>query len=213
MKKYIAILIKGILAGLAIGIGGWIFIKAKEATSSQVLASFLFSIGLILICNFGYFLYTGKICCFPEEFKHKNAKKYIIYLLLGFIGNYIGATLLGIVIRSVLNVPDFVDIMVTTKLMYKWWQLIVLGILCDILIYFAVDGFKNIENKIGKYVVLMMCVAGFIIAGFEHCVADMFYFAVSGTFTIESIGAILLIAIGNTIGGLIIPIIKGVFNE
>lgn len=213
MKKYIFTLIKGIFAGICIGVGGWLFITSKNSGASQVLSAFMFSIGLILICNFKFFLYTGKICYLGNEIKNKNGLNYSLQLLIGLVGNYIGAVLVGFVISKTLHVPDFVDSMVTTKLAYDCWQLLILGAFCGMLIYFAVEAFAKVENIFGKYVILMMCVAGFIVCGFEHCIADMFYFAVAGNFSVDSIIAVLLIIVGNSLGGLLVPLVRMVIYE
>lgn len=213
MKKYIFTLIKGIFAGICIGVGGWLFITSKNSGASQVLSAFMFSIGLILICNFKFFLYTGKICYLGNEIKNKNGLNYSLQLLIGLVGNYIGAVLVGFVISKTLHVPDFVYSMVTTKLAYDCWQLLILGAFCGMLIYFAVEAFAKVENIFGKYVILMMCVAGFIVCGFEHCIADMFYFAVAGNFSVDSIIAVLLIIVGNSLGGLLVPLVRMVIYE
>lgn len=213
VKKYLNVLVKGVLAGICIGIGGWLYIKAKSMALSSITASFLFPIGLILICNFGFFLYTGKICYLYNQLKEKKGLTYLVQLLLGLFGNYLGATFMGLILSNTLEVPAFVNDMVDIKLQYEWWKLIVLGIFCGLLIYFAVEGFAKLNNMFGKYIVLIFCVAGFIICGFEHCIADMFYFALAGEFSFKVLGTILLIVIGNSIGGLLIPLIKGAFNE
>lgn len=56
-------------------------------------------------------------------------------------------------------------------------SLFILGIFCNLLIFVAVDGFKENPHEIGKYLSLFFGVSVFIICGFEHCVADMFYFS------------------------------------
>lgn len=213
IKNYFNTFLKGLLAGLCIAIGGWLYIKTRDAGSSSVLAAFLFPIGLILICNFGYFLYTGKICYLINHIKNKNGGSYIVHLAFGLIGNYVAATLIGLLLKNMFNVPSFVNAMVETKMGYEWWKLIILGIFCGILIYLAVEAFANIENIFGKYVILILCVAGFIICGFEHCIADMFYFAVGGLFSIKSLGVLSLIVLGNSLGGLLIPIVRRIINE
>ena len=81
------------------------------------------------------------------------------------------------------------------------------------LIYFAVEGFKVINNNFGKYVVLIMCVAGFIICGFEHRIANMFYISLDNTITLQSFLMILYVIIGNTIGGLIVPLVNKVVKK
>ena len=56
-KKYLGYFIKGIYAGLMIGIGGVAYLSVKN----PVAGSFFFSIGLLTICMYGMNLYTGKI--------------------------------------------------------------------------------------------------------------------------------------------------------
>lgn len=207
------IFIKGILAGIAIGIGGWLYIKTRETSGNLVLAAFLFSIGLILICNFGFFLYTGKICYALQKENQKQTPHFVIQLLIGLIGNYLGTLLMGTLFRLVTKIPEFVDSMIETKLSYAWWQTCILAIFCGMLIYFAVEGFAKIENPFGKYVVLTLCVAGFILCGFEHCIANMFYLSIDSEITIKSVGFILLVILGNSIGGLLVPTIRRCFRQ
>lgn len=207
------IFIKGILAGIAIGIGGWLYIKTRETSGNLVLAAFLFSIGLILICNFGFFLYTGKICYALQKENQKQTPHYVIQLIIGLIGNYLGALLMGTLFRLVTETPEFVYSMIENKLSYAWWQTCILAIFCGMLIYFAVEGFAKIENPFGKYVVLTLCVAGFILCGFEHCIANMFYLSIDSEITIKSVGSILLVILGNSIGGLLVPTIRLCFRQ
>ena len=53
--------IKSILAGLAISLGGWLYLCVNNKMDNNILAAFLFSFGLILICNFGFNLYNSAI--------------------------------------------------------------------------------------------------------------------------------------------------------
>ncbi len=212
VRFYSVIFIKAILAGICIGIGGFLFIKAKETTSLIIVPAFLFTIGLILICNFGFFLYTGKICYLADKIGQKEGITYSIQLLLGLIGNYVGAVLVGFLMNKTLG-SKIIENIVLTKLDYSWWELLILGFFCGMLIYFAVEGFAKLNNNFGKYVVLMLCVAGFIICGFEHCVADMFYFSLAGVYSGESFLALLFIILGNSFGGLFVPFIRKVIYE
>lgn len=213
MKAKIYIFIKGIIAGMCIGIGGFLFLNGKSFGLITPLAACLFPIGLILICNFDFFLYTGKICYLPLNIKNKNFLGYCLDLLMGLVGNSIGAILIALVLRFVLPYLNVVNTMVDVKLAYEWWQVLILGFFCGVLIYFAVEGFKSINNNFGKYIVLILCVVGFIIAGFEHSIADIFYFAYAKSFNFETLVTILLIILGNTFGGMFIPFIKIMFEE
>ncbi len=77
MKKNIKNFIKGIYAGIMIGIGGTIYLSM----SSKVLGAIFFSIGLMMICIFNMNLYTGKI-----GYIINNKKSYLLELLLSLLG-------------------------------------------------------------------------------------------------------------------------------
>jgi len=49
----------------------------------------------------------------------------------------------------------------------------------------------------------------FILAGTEHCVADMYYFAAAGQLNGKALLCLLEITLGNICGGLVIPLLKG----
>lgn len=84
--------------------------------------------------------------------------------------------------------------------------MLILGIFCGLLMFIASDGFKTIENPVGKIAAVFLPVMVFILSGFEHCIADMFYFSLASDFTIQSMFALLVISLGNTIGGILIPL-------
>lgn len=224
--KYLSVLIKGILAGICISIGGYLCLKINVATNSKVLGAFLFPIGLILICNFGYFLYTGKICYLFEN-KEQTYLVKILNLLIGLIGNLIGCFVVAGLIRLIYHnvigeIVSGVNTIITndgllfrnlentvnSKLNFEWYKMIILGAFCGMLVYIAVEGFKTIEHHFGKYLVLILAIAGFIICGFEHSIADMFYYFLNGSFSAKAFLSLLLCVIGNSIGGLFIPSLK-----
>ena len=223
--KYVSVLIKGILAGICISIGGFLCLKVNIAASSKVLGAFLFPIGLILICNFGYFLYTGKICYLFEN-KEQSYKEKIFSLLTGLFGNLVGCLVVALLLRTINhsfiaeastgqafysnNAQLFISLKstVNTKLNYDWYQMIILSAFCGMLVYIAVEGFKTIEHHFGKYLVLILSIAGFIICGFEHSVANMFYYFLDGSFSGAVWLSLIHCVIGNSIGGLFIPSLK-----
>ena len=165
----------------------------------------------LLFIHFDYYLFTGKVCYLVVD-ETDTFKNKLINLVIGIIGNFIGCIVVGLVIRFIFHKPDTPNLLfaslnntVETKLNYPWYTMIILGIFCGFFIYFAVEGFKKIENPIGKYVVLILCIGAFIICGFEHCVANMFYYALNGTFTLKMVLATIYCIIGNSIGGLFFP--------
>ena len=216
--EHIKTLLKGVLAGIAISFGGFLCIRTNAIASNTILGSFLFSFGLILICNFNFNLYTGKVCYLFDN-KEKSLIKRILDLLIMLCGNLIGTLFFANVLRLVMadnainnKLMETLINSVNSKIDYEWYQMIGLSFFCGMLVYIAVEGFKKIENNFGKYVVLMLAIGGFIVSGFEHSIANMFYYFLSGNYSVIAFVSLLLCVIGNSIGGLFIPLINKIIN-
>lgn len=216
--EHIKTLLKGVLAGIAISFGGFLCIRTNAMASSSILGSFLFSFGLILICNFNFNLYTGKVCYLFDN-NEKSLIKRILDLLIILGGNLIGTLFFANVLKLVMadnatntKLMDTLINSVNSKINYEWYQMIGLSFFCGMLVYIAVEGFKKIDNMFGKYVVLMLAIGGFIVSGFEHSIANMFYYFLSGNYSIIAFWSLLLCVIGNSIGGLFIPLINKIIN-
>ena len=202
MKKnvmnYVNFLIKGIYAGIMIGIGGTVYLSVEN----PVIGSFLFSIGLLMICMYGMNLYTGKI-----GYILNNKLSYLWELCLGLVGNFIGAYAVG----RVMLLTRFKDSLVTKaiivsnlKLNDNLLSIFILSMFCGMLIYIAVNNYKKINNEIGKYFPIFLCVMVFILCGFEHCVANMLYFTVAQVWTWKTLLYVLIMVLGNSVGSIII---------
>ena len=96
--KYLKVLLYGIYAGLAIGLGSFVFTIVSaymgDTTAGKIFASALFSVGLILVCVLGLQLYTGKIGVVFDD--REKLKENAINLPIMLVGNAIGAFALGI---------------------------------------------------------------------------------------------------------------------
>ena len=88
-------------------------------------------------------------------------------------------------------------------------MIIAKGIFCGILMFIAADVYKTKKSYLGAFI----CVPVFILAGSEHSIADMFYFCSAGVFTLDALCFILLVALGNAIGGVIIPVFQKFMYE
>lgn len=215
VKLYFNVLLKSIIAGIAISIGGFCYLKIAEMgfPGAKVVGAMFFAIGLILICNFGFYLYTGKICYLIDEIKAKNGLSGSLSLVIGLLGNFIGCYIAGSLIHVTCVDNDFFASVADAKINDELLYLFIKGIFCGMLIYFAVEGFKASKQDVGKYIILILCVSGFIVCGFEHCIADMFYFSVAAKWNMGSFLATLFIVLGNTVGGLAIPFLRGLIHD
>lgn len=217
--EHIKDILKAVLAGIAISFGGFLCIRTNAIATNTILGSFLFSFGLILICNFGFNLYTGKVCYLFDEGEKTLSQRYI-YLLEILLGNVLGTLFFSFILKISMAENNINKLVMTTlknsveaKINYEWYQMIGLSFFCGMLVYIAVEGFKKIDNMFGKYVVLMLAIGGFIVSGFEHSIANMFYYFLSGNFGIMAILSLILCVIGNSIGGLFIPLINMIINK
>ena len=80
------------------------------------------------------------------------------------------------------------------------------GFFCGVLMYVAVWVYREKKTVVG----ILFCIPVFILSGFEHSIADMFYFSLAGTvFQGRSLLFLLLVVLGNSLGGLFIPCLQG----
>ncbi len=205
MKKYLEFLIKGIYAGIMIGIGGIAYL----AIPNKALGACIFSIGLLTVCMYSLNLYTGKI-----GYILVNKASYIWELLCSLIGNFIGAFLVGNVMRLT-RFTAYVETaqnLVNTKLNDNLLSIFILSVFCGIIMYLAVNNYKKESSEIGKYIIIVMGVMAFILCGFEHCIANMFYFSIAGVWSFKVLLYLLVMILGNSIGSIIIAYFYNKFN-
>lgn len=197
LLKYYKLLISSIGAGLLIGFGGFVYLNVKA--TSPIFASFLFSLGLYSIIVFNLHLFTGKI-----GYVLDNKPHYLLDLLTIFIGNVIGASAMGYLGRLTrMNVCEAAEQVSSIKLNDSLLSVFLLGIGCGVMIFIAVEVQKYKIHPVSKLFGVVVPIIVFILCGFEHCVADAYYFSAANMWSLKAIGYILMIALGNGIGSII----------
>ena len=202
MPPVIKNLILSIYSGLCIGLGGTVYLSCDN----KILGSFLFGLGLFTILNFGFNLFTGKVGYFVN-----NKPSYWGFLGIVWLGNFIGTFLFAKMIAATrygATLQAKANALCLVKDSDSIVSLLVLGIFCGMLMFIAADGYKNIENQVGKVVVVFLPVMVFILSGFEHCIADKFYFSLAGDFSALMLKSLIVITVGNSIGGGLIPLAR-----
>ena len=191
------LVIDGIKAGIMIAIGGSVFL----ACENRYIGAILFSVALLCICLKGYSLFTGKVGYLPE----KHDKEAFKILLCGLLGNIISTISLGFAVgfaNPALKETAFA--ICEAKLGQEPLQTFIRAIFCGVLMYMAVSTYREKNTLAG----IFLCVPVFILAGFEHSIANMFYFGASGIVNIDMIVYILVVIAGNSIGGMAMPILN-----
>ena len=205
--KYLKILLFGIYAGLAIGLGSLVFTVVSaylNNTGGMIFASALFSIGLILVCTLGLQLYTGKVGVVFDN--REQLKENAINLPIMLAGNAIGAFGLGIICHFIfMNIPEVADRILAISLVKTNSTTVFLqGIFCGALVYIAVYFFKNLQNWAMKIIGIITAVTLFVYCGFQHCIANMFYFGMAFNWNIDMLWNLLIVILTNSIGALLI---------
>ena len=162
---------KSVVAGLMIGIGCTVFLNMDNS----IVASFLFGLGLFTIINLELNLFTGKIGYICKE----NCAETLITL----VGNGIGVNIMAFLMKQTrvgVRLVEKAGPIVETKLSDTYISLFLLAVCCGMLMYIAVATFKKQPNILGT-IAVFLCVSVFILAGFEHCIANMFYFGLVST--------------------------------
>ena len=201
--NYFKTFISAILAGAAIAFGGVAFLSVD----SKVLGSALFTVGLFTVCTFGLHLFTGKVC-----YTFDNDKAYALSLPVIWLGNLIGTGIVATIVKftRVSGISEKALSLCEVKFADNYLSLFILGILCNICIYIGVEGYKNNPHEVGKYLSLFFGVMVFILCGTEHCVADMFYLWMAGAWSGKALIMLLVITLGNCVGGVIFPVVRKV---
>ena len=190
-----------ILAGASIAIGGAIYL----ATENKVVGAIFFSVGLFTVCTKGLNLFTGK-----AVYLFDNKPLFMVDLAVIWAGNLVGAWMVAALLsltRQADKLTEAAAALAETKASDSLLSLFILGIFCNICIYIAVDSYGKNSHELGKYIGIVFGVTAFILAGFEHSVADMFYFAMAGRlFEGQTLLCLLVISLGNVVGGVVFPL-------
>ena len=205
--KYLKVLLFGIFAGLAIGLGSLAFTVTCAYLPSEggkMFASCLFSVGLILVCVLGLQLYTGKIGVVFDD--REKMSENAINLPIMLVGNAIGAFGLGILCHFIfMNVLEVADKIVAISNGKTGSNTVLLqGILCGALVYIAVYCFKNFQNYAMKIISIIVSVTLFVYCGFQHCIANMFYFGMAFNWNLDMLWNLLIVILTNSIGALLV---------
>lgn len=213
MKTVLVNFIKGILAGVAIGIGGLLYVLMTAAFSGdllelgKILGSILFAVGLFLVCTFYLSLYTGKIGLIYEK---KQDKLFYISLPIMLIGNLGGALFFGFVSylifkdTSVYNAAlNAANSRLALNAPLDYVSTCIKSFLCGVCVYLAVKAFNLNRLKPLGIILLVFFVFLFVYCGFQHCIANMFYFGMANTYCIELIINLVLVIIFNSLGPIV----------
>lgn len=185
--KFTRTFLLGVLAGLLIGLGGAVTNMATHTVVSvsvaKIISGCLFPFGLIMVIGTGAELFTGNcLLSIPLAEKKITWTGLLKNWSVSYLGNFVGAVLLAalLCISGQFNTSKGALAVSTMKIAaakcnLNFGSAIILGIFCNILVCLAVMMALSAKDPVGKAVGSYVPVCFFVICGFEHCVANMFY--------------------------------------
>ncbi|MCI9362341.1 MAG: formate/nitrite transporter family protein [Hungatella sp.] len=183
-REKIQVFVKAVYAGFMIGIGGMVYL----AVENKVVGSMLFSFGLLTIVTQGFYLYTGKIG-FVKSFRELLDMAIVVF------GNFVG-TFIAAMTAKLAHVNISSLELAGKKLDNSPGNIFFLSVLCGVMMYLAIDNYMKSKNIVFIIAPVMI----FILSGFEHSIADMFYFHLAGVYGLNMWGYLLIMIVGNGVG-------------
>ena len=177
------LLLSPVFAGVAIALGCWIYLSMPDKT----VGAALFACGLLAVRIMGFDLFTGKAQFIPTP---KYPWHFYPRTLLG---NLIGAALMALLATA--PIRGAAATVAAGKAAQTLVEAFLKGFACGMLMTIA-------THPKSPLFVSVMGVMAFILAGFNHCIADAFYLLAGGTLTWTWFATLL----GNACGGALLGI-------
>ncbi len=186
-----------LFAGMFIALGGFgstvaSFLVPVPALG-RILSALIFPIGLMMVLVGGAELFTGNsLIIMPVLQKRVSVWRMLLNWLVVFIGNFAGGVFIAWLVTSCCtsgNSPIYGGALAqnlidtaTSKVELTFMDAFVRGILCNFMVCMAVWVSLAASDLGGKIAALYLPIVLFVLCGFEHCVANM-YFIPAGLFT------------------------------
>ena len=223
-----SLLLKGFLAGLLIAfaalastIASMNLLKSPETYGlGKLVQGLVFSGGLVMVVLSSAELFTGNNLMLIALFNRRiGLKKTLKNWGFVYLGNFLGSLFLALLVASsgIFNansglLGETLAGIANTKASLGFIPALFLGVLCNILVCLAVYMAFGAKTTPGKLLVCIFPVTFFVMMGFEHSIANMFYipagFLASGNINILGFFQNLLpVTLGNILGGALLSTI------
>jgi formate/nitrite transporter len=209
-------LVLAMLAGAFIGFGAVAYTAVMTGVDpsygpARLLGGAVFSLGLILVIVGGAELFTGNALMVMAAVDRKITLRALLRSwLIVYVGNLIGAVALATAfgLSGVLDgaVGTTAVALAEAKAKLPLTDAFMRGLLCNALVCLAVWLTFAARSVAGKILAILWPIAGFVLLGLEHSVANMYFFpqgwaAGAGVAMHEVLINLLLVTLGNVVGG------------
>lgn len=177
----------GMMAGAFIAFGGAASSVAAHSVAdvglARSIAGAIFPVGLMLVVFTGSELFTGNSLMIMAVIDKKiTLLKMIRNLVVVYFANFIGALIIDVLVFlsgqfdfSGGGLGAYTIKVALAKTSIAPVTAVISGILCNILVCLAIVLAGTAKDSIGRIFGIFFPIAAFVVCGFEHCVANMFY--------------------------------------
>lgn len=177
----------GLMAGAFIAFGGAASSVAAHGVAdvglARSIAGAIFPVGLMLVVFTGSELFTGNSLMIMAVIDKKiTLLKMIRNLVVVYFANFIGALIIDVLVFlsgqfdfSGGGLGAYTIKVALAKTSIAPVTAVISGILCNILVCLAIVLAGTAKDSIGRIFGIFFPIAAFVVCGFEHCVANMFY--------------------------------------
>ena len=145
----------------------------------KLVGALIFPIGLAMVVVAGSQLFTGNNLMIMTWIKGKTTLgKLLKNWFFVYLGNFIGALLVTVLVvySGVFdNVSESVVATAVAKNNLGFFEALTRGILCNFLVCIAIWMSLSTEKTSGKILAIFGPIFLFVLCGFEHSIANMFY--------------------------------------
>ena len=177
----------GMFAGMFIACGASASSVAMHAVENvglaRLVAGCIFPVGLMMIVFVGGELFTGD-CLMVMGWMHREyrAMDMIRVLCVVFLSNFVGAAVMAAMVSATTQfgftgnlLGAFTIKVAMGKVNMSFGAAFVSGILCNIFVCVAVLMAAASKDIAGKVWAIFFPIMAFVVSGYEHCVANMYY--------------------------------------
>lgn len=230
--------ISAMMAGAFIAFGGMYFCvflgdPAIPFGAQRVVGGICFCLGLVLVVCTGVELFTGNslmVCSLAERKIGLGGllKNWVIVWLGNLVGSLVAVALIYLAATPALGGGGVGEAMVSVaagKVALPPATIFFKGIMCNVFVCLAVWVAFASRTIVDKVVGVLLPISAFVAAGFEHCVANMFFLptglllnstgiGAAGAVTLGGVVCNLCIAtVGNVVGGMLVGLAYWAINR
>jgi formate/nitrite transporter len=201
-----------VLAGTFIALGAAAFAAVMSGTDlsygpTRLLGGVVFSLGLILVVVAGAELFTGNALIVMAWVDNRVTFRSLLRnWAYAYAGNLVGALAIVLLMSEAGLLNGVTAKMAEAKISLGFAEALVRGILCNMLVCLAVWLTFAARSVADKILAVIWPIAGFVLLGFEHSIANMYLipagWAAGANVTLAGfLGNLIPVTLGNIIGG------------